>query len=112
EMSISKEMLKRVSFEIQEIHGNRASLSSLATELNDMMIMAGETFSFLQTVNDESILRDEESVNFFASVLYSVVLQADTSIIERHSQHKLPNYLQPGIEVEVSERLQRDFAFK
>ncbi|AOV07596.1 VanW family protein [Sporosarcina ureilytica] len=112
EISFSKDMMKRVSFEIQEIHGNSAKLSSLATELNETTIMAGETFSFLNTFNDDLILRDEESVNFFASVLYSVVLQAYTSIQERHSQHNIPNYLQPGIEVEVSERLQRDFAFE
>lgn len=48
----------------------------------------------------------------FASVLYSVVLQSNTKIIERHSQNTVPNYLRPGIEADISPRLNRDLKFQ
>lgn len=112
EISISKDSLPRTSFEIQEIRRDHGPiLSPLAEALDASLVKPGETFSFLQFFDGHS-LTDQEAVNFFASVLYSVVLQAEVSILERHSQHTLPNFLEPGIEVDVSERLHRDFVFR
>lgn len=112
EIAISKEIMDRNAFEIQAIHGNRASLSAFIDVLDGIILAPNEIFSFLKKMDALTGANDSETRRFFTSVLYSVVLQADTAIIERHSQHKIPNYLQPGIEVEISERLNQDLKFQ
>lgn len=112
EGNLTKEHLERTAFEIQPISQSRTSLSSLVTMLDGMVLAENEIFSFLEKTEEIASSTDIEAKRFFASVLYSVVLQSETSIVERHSQNKIPTYLQAGIEVDVSERLQKDFAFQ
>lgn len=112
EIAIQKELMERTAFEIQETHGNRASLSAFVDQLDNVILAPGEVFSFLEKTDDVAGVNDVEARQFFASVLYSVVLQSETKIIERHSQNEMPTYLQPGIEVDISARLNRDFSFQ
>lgn len=112
EGNLTKEHLNRVAFEIQPLPQSKTSLSSLVTMLDGMVLAENEIFSFLEKTEEIANSTDIEGKRFFASVLYSVVLQSETSIVERHSQNKIPTYLQAGIEVDVSERLQKDFAFQ
>lgn len=112
EGNVTKENMDRAAFEIQQIPKSRTSLSALVAMLDGLVLAENEVFSFLDNASEMTNSTDIEARRFFASVLYSVVLQAETSIVERHSQNKIPTYLQPGIEVDVSERLQKDFAFQ
>lgn len=112
EREITKDFMDRVAFEIQQAPYSSTSLSPLVSMLDGFVLSSDETFSFLDKTAEITGTVDIESRRFFASVLYSVVLQAETSILERHSQNKIPAYLQPGIEVDVSNRLHKDFAFK
>ncbi len=112
EKDITKDLMDRKAFEIQQIPKSRTSLSALVAMLDGMVLSQNETFSFLERTKEITGAIDIEARRFFSSVLYSVVLQAETTILERHSQNKIPNYLQPGIEVDVSQRLQKDFAFQ
>lgn len=112
EITISKELMDRNAFDIQAIHGNRASLLAFIDLLDGIILAPNEIFSFLEKMDVFTGANDFETRRFFTSVLYSVVLQADTAIIERHSQNKIPNYLRPGIEVEISERLTQDLKFQ
>lgn len=112
ERAVTKDLMDRVAFEIQPTPKSSTSLSALVSMLDGLTLSTNETFSFLQKTEDIVESVDIESRRFFASVLYSVILQAETIIIERHSQNKSPNYLQRGIEVDVSNRQQKDFAFR
>lgn len=112
ELTIHKDMMSRTAFEIQEVHGNQANLSAFVDQLDGLLLAPDEVFSFLEKMDDVTGINDFETRQFFASVLYSVVLQSETKIMERHSQNKIPSYLQPGVEVDVNARLNQDFAFQ
>lgn len=112
EREVTKDMMVRKAFEIQPMPTSTTSMSALVAMLDGLILPAKESFSFIHHTEEITGSVDIESRRFFASVLYSVVLQADTSIIERHSQSKIRPYLQAGIEVDVSNRLQKDFAFR
>lgn len=112
EIAISKDLMERSAFEIQEIRGSRASLLNFIGLLDGMMIAPNDIFSFLEKMTEMTGADDFETRRFFASVLYSVILQSDTKIIERHSQNKVPDYLRPGIEVDISPRLNEDLKFQ
>lgn len=112
EIEVTKDYMDRIAFEIQPIPKSRTSISALVAMLDGVVLSKNETFSFLNRTEEIASTTDIEARRFFASTLYSVILQADTTILERHSQNAIPSYLQPGIEVDVSQRLQKDFAFK
>lgn len=112
ELTIHKDMMNRTAFEIQEIHGNQANLSAFVDQLDGLLLAPGEVFSFLEKMDDLAGINDFETRQFFASVLYSLALQSETKIMERHSQNKIPSYLQPGVEVDVNARLNLDFVFQ
>lgn len=112
ELPLEKEFMERNAFEIQEIYGDRASLTAYIEQLDGVVLAPNDTFSLLQELEDMTGATDYETRRFFASVLYSVVLQSNTKIIERHSQNTVPNYLRPGIEADISPRLNRDLKFQ
>lgn len=111
EVPLSKEDMKRVSFEIQEVVVDGHGISQVVDMLDEITIAGGETFSFLERLEEMNSFYSDETADFVASVLYSVVLQSEMDIQERHSQNVLPPYLEPGIEVKVNERRNQDFSF-
>lgn len=111
EVPLTKDLLTRISFETQEMTVNITGLSQMVLALNDTTLLNGESFSFLEKLTEADSFYNNETANFVASTLYSAVLKSEMDIQERHSQHSVPNYLAPGIEVKVDAKRKQDFAF-
>ncbi|WP_203246780.1 VanW family protein [Sporosarcina beigongshangi] len=102
---------ERISFSIVEMAGDSADLLNVVNELNDRLIGNGEVYSFL---NETELIEgsvSEATMNFVASVLFSVVLQTDYEVVERHSQNIIPLYLSAGVEAKIQRTLKEDFRF-
>lgn len=84
-------------------------LDELVEELNGKKITPGNSFSFLQQVANEVSYFREDDGNFIVSMLYSLLLQTNVEIIERHSQRVIPAYSKAGIEAKVSQTDDKDF---
>ena len=84
-------------------------LDELVEELNGKKITPGNSFSFLQQVANEVSYFREDDGNFVVSMLYSLLLQTNVEIIERHSQRVIPVYSKAGIEAKVSQTDDKDF---
>lgn len=111
EVELTKDLLSRISFETQEVVVSENGLLPIINAVNDTTLLNGESFSFLEKLTEIDSLYNEETANFVASTLYSAVLKSEMAIQERHSQHQLPDYLVPGIEVKVDAKRKQDFAF-
>ena len=111
EVALTKDILERISFEIQDVVVDAAGLSYIVDALNVKTILNEEKFSFLEVLDQVNSFYNDETANFVASTLYSTVLQSELDIQERHSQHVRPEYLQPGIEVNVNQNRGLDFSF-
>lgn len=101
--------LERVAFTLEEIMINTTSLNDIVTVLNEQVIGSEEVFSLKERIEKINIVPSDETLNYVASILYSVVLKTDFDIVERHSQGVLPPYLEAGIEAEISNS--KDFKF-
>lgn len=97
----------RIAFTLENFDGNVAELTNITSQLNDTIISSGEIYSLLEHVETA----EAYTLNFIASMLYSVVLQTDYEIAERNSQNLLPNYLTAGIEAKVNRDLDQDLKF-
>ena len=111
EVALSKDLMKRVSFEIQDITVNENGISQIIEAINDTAILNGEQFSFLDKLKEANSHYNDDAANFVASTLYSAVLQSELTIRERYSQNVQPNYLLPGVEVKVDKKRNQDFSF-
>lgn len=111
EVELSKKLLERIAFEIQDVEVNVNGLSQIMNALNETTLLDGEQFSFLQKLKKADSFYDDETVNFIASTLYSVVLKSEMEIQERHSQNRIPDYLVAGVEVKVDANRNQDFVF-
>ncbi len=111
EVALTKDLLDRISFEIQDVTVNVNGLSQIINAVDETTLLDGESFSFLQKLTEADSFYNDETANFIASTLYSAVLKSEMDIQERHSQHSIPNYLAPGIEVKVDAKRNQDFAF-
>ncbi|MEK4486617.1 VanW family protein [Psychrobacillus sp. FSL H8-0484] len=103
--------LERLAFDIEEIPVNTNDLENIVSTLNEQVIGNGDIFSLLERLNDLELDVNDESSDFVASVLYSVILQTNFEILERHSQGKIPDYLEPGIEAEIRKNTNVDLKF-
>ena len=92
----------RIAFDIEKITVNTNSLNDIISALNEQVIGSGEIFSLNEHLETINLGSSDETINFVASVMYSAVLQTNFDIVERHSQGRIPNYLEPGIEAEIS----------
>ena len=93
---------ERIAFDIEEISFNTKSLNDIISALNEQIIGSGEIFSVNEHLDGINLGNSDETINFVASVLYSAILQTNFDVVERHSQGTIPNYLEPGIEVKIS----------
>ncbi|WP_298470289.1 VanW family protein [uncultured Psychrobacillus sp.] len=109
-IDLSQLPLERVAFTLENIVLNTTSLDEIITLLDEQVIGSGKVFSLNEQVNQMNIGASNETLNFVGSVLYSVILQTEFEVVERHSQGVIPSYLEAGIEVELSET--KDFKFK
>jgi len=103
--------LERLAFDIEEIPVNTNDLENIVSTLNEQDIGNGEVFSLLERLNDVELNVNDESADFVASVLYSVILQTNFEILERHSQGEIPDYLEPGIEAKIRKNTNLDLKF-
>lgn len=92
----------RIAFDIEEITINTNSLNDIISALNEQVIGSGEMFSINEHLEGINLGASDETINFVASLMYSTVLQTNFDVVERHSQGKIPNYLEPGIEAKIS----------
>ncbi len=111
EVELTKDLLERTSFEVQDILVDGTGMDFIVEELNDMTLLNNEEFSFLSLLEEVGSYYSAETADFVASSLYSTVLQSELNIQERHSQNVKPKYLEPGIEVKVNENRRQDFSF-
>ncbi|KOS62784.1 G5 domain-containing protein [Lysinibacillus agricola] len=102
---------ERIAFQVAEVPGAVQDISKITSLLNDVLIVPNQPMSFLALLGEQSNLVNEASLNFIASILYSVLLQTDYEILERHSQQIIPSYLQQGIGADVNPFLEKDLQF-
>lgn len=112
EVPVSKDRMERISFDVENVVGNGVQLQELVREVENTVILPGEKFSMIEILSEKKNVNEAETINFFTSVLYHVVLQTDAVIVERHSQGKHLSYSQPGIEAKVEMETDKDFVFR
>ena len=101
----------RIALAIEEIPETAFGTYDIAAVLNDRVIGPGETFSFIQALGENNESGNTEALQFIASVIYQTALQINSEIVERHSQHEIPVYLEPGIEAAVTSSGDKDLKF-
>lgn len=102
---------ERIALAIEEIPETAFGTYDIAHVLNERVIAPGETFSFIQAIEENIDVANSEALNFVASILYQNALNIQSEIVERYSQHKVPAYLEPGIEVAVNSGGEKDLKF-
>lgn len=101
------ETLAEVNWNVPDL--SSASLKHLVEELNGAVIPANEFFSFLQSIEvPEKLLNSKEETSFLGSALYTLFLQTNFDIVERHPQLTLPPYGEKGVNAEVNYREEKD----
>ena len=110
-LDLSMFQTERIAFSLENIVVNSNGLMNIASALNERVIRSGEIFSLLDGLKEINVDANKESVDFVASVLYSVLLQTNVEIVERHSQGIMPNYLEPGIEAKIRKNTNKDLKF-
>lgn len=101
----------RIALAVEEIPETAFGTYDIAAVLNDRVIGPGETFSFIQALGENNEVGNTEALQFVASVIYQNALTVNSEIIERHSQHEIPAYLEPGIEAAVTSEGDKDLQF-
>ncbi|QFF99574.1 hypothetical protein PB01_12440 [Psychrobacillus glaciei] len=102
---------ERVAFDVEEIPSTSHGLENIVSALNDQVIGSGEVFSLLEHLSDVDLGTNNEAVDFVASMIYSVLLQTNYEVVERHSQGEIPLYLEPGIEAGIHRNKNEDLKF-
>lgn len=110
-MDLSALETERIAFSIEEVSINLVGLSEVTETLNDQVISTGEVFSFLDKTSEINNSFSDETADFIGSMLYSLFLQTDFDIVERHSQGVIPSYLEPGVEADIDLPLNKDIKF-
>lgn len=88
---------------------SNAVLTYAIDELNGFIIEPDDTFSFLQTVTfPEALTTTTNEVSFLATALYSLFLQTNFDIVERNSGLTVPSYAEPGLDVVVNDKEEKD----
>lgn len=102
---------ERIALEIQPIPDNVAGLSNLVTVLNEQAVNPGQVFSLVAALGTEIDRANNETLDFVASMLYSIALKTNSEIYERASQNSIPSYLEPGIEATITRNGSKDLKF-
>ncbi|EON73006.1 VanW family protein [Lysinibacillus sphaericus] len=102
---------ERLGFQVAEIPTDVRGIREIIASIEEVVLVPDKPVSFLSLLGEQTGAVNGAALNFLASTLYSVVLQTDYEIIERHSQQVLPSYLQEGIEADVNVALNKDLQF-
>jgi len=88
---------------------SNAVLNYAIDELENYVIGPEEHFSLLETVVfPENLTKSNKELNFLGTALYSLFLQTNFTIVERHANVRLPAYAEPGIDASVSVKENKD----
>src|SRR5690625_1315893 len=108
---IPLETITELEIEIPEL--SDAVLTYAIDKLNDHVIKAGDTFSFLQTVTfPEALLSSTKETSFLATALYNLFLQTNFEILERHANETVPSYTKAGQDVLINVLESKDLIVK
>lgn len=102
---------ERLAFSIKPISEKSKGISDIVSTLNNTIINPGDTFSLLSTLEDTANLANSETLSFVASMLYSVVLETEYDIVERHQQQTIPTAFDAGYEASISLANYEDLQF-
>ncbi|KPN96414.1 G5 domain-containing protein [Lysinibacillus sp. ZYM-1] len=114
EAVVNDEMLQvdeRIAFQIANLPTDGRGVGKIIPLLNDVNIVPNQSISLLSLLGEQAGVVNDAGLDFIASVLYSVILQTDYEILERHSQQRNPSYLQQGVEVDINASLAKDLQF-
>lgn len=88
---------------------SQATLQYIVDEIDGEIIPYNGLFSFLEAVESpERLMNSRDESSFVASALYTLFLQANVEIVERHPQLTLPSYGNKGVNAEVNKRDEKD----
>ncbi len=102
---------ERIAFQIAELPANSQGVAKIIPLLNDVNLVPNQSISLLTLLGEQAGVVNDAGLDFVASMLYSVILQTDYEILERHSQEVNPSYLQQGIEADINAALAKDLQF-
>lgn len=102
---------ERIAFQIAELPANSQGVAKIIPLLNDVNLVPNQSISLLTLLGEQAGVVNDAGLDFVASMLYSVILQTDYEILERHSQEINPSYLQQGIEADINAALVKDLQF-
>ncbi|WP_342442772.1 G5 domain-containing protein [Lysinibacillus sp. FSL K6-0075] len=102
---------ERIAFQIAELPANSQGVAKIIPLLNDVNLVPNQSISLLSLLGEQAGVVNDAGLDFVASMLYSVILQTDYEILERHSQEINPSYLQQGIEADINAALVKDLQF-
>lgn len=102
---------ERIALSLEPIPETATGVKELATMLDDFMISPGQTVSLLQIFGSLTESANQQALDFVSSVVYHTVLQTNSEILQRHSQKKIPDYLEAGIEATINQSKQQDLQF-
>lgn len=88
---------------------SKTDMKYMADSVTGVSIPIEQTFSFLESVHlPEQFTTSEKEVDFFATAFYSLFLQTNVNVLEKHSQQTVPNYGKPGVEATVNPEKAQD----
>lgn len=102
---------ERIAFQIADLPSEVQGISKITSSLKEVMISPNQSISLLTLLGEKTDEVNKDGLDFVASMLYSVLLQTDYEILERHSQQVIPLYLQKGIEADINPLLGKDLQF-
>ncbi|KOY82809.1 G5 domain-containing protein [Lysinibacillus macroides] len=114
EAAIDDAMLQageRIAFQMADLPAAEKGVAQVIPLLNDVVLVPNQAFSLLTLLGEQVGAVNDVGLDFVASTLYSVLLQTDYEILERHSQQESPPYLQQGIEADMDAALAKDLQF-
>lgn len=93
------------------VSDSEAVLDHLINKLDNQRINPKDYFSFLGNLTlPESVNKTSTNEkSFLGSALYALTLKTNLQISERHQQIAPPDYLQPGLDVDINEAKDKDF---
>ncbi|CAM3109730.1 VanW family protein [Filibacter tadaridae] len=102
---------EQIAVVVKEIEVNNSSLELLIERLEGYTIQPDEQLSYIEIVSNLVELNDPEALDFMASLLYTLVLQSNYSILERHANPVQFKSFTPGTEAHVNQVLSKDLLF-
>lgn len=93
---------ERIAFQVADLPSTEKGIAKVIPLLNDVTLVPNQATSLLTLLGEQVGAVNDAGLDFIASTLYSVLLQTDYEILERHSQQESPSYLQQGIEADIN----------